>query len=195
MTDELVDKIRRTLEDGITQEKDLVYLLVEIRKLMDREDKGPKYKDPIIKSFSNWIVHNELSQKHDGTTDILKAFDVIVKIFKENASSKWLPLHFRFDVLQRQLNKLLKHYKLPTELTDDWDRWIKFMLLYASIVGDCPITFKASMAPLDYLQELELIGRPDIPDLEWKVTLKDNETSYFSAANASFSPPLKRIQP
>ena len=59
MTDELLEKIRKTLDDGITQEKDLVYLLVEIRKLMDRE----KYTDEVIRSFSDWVVHIELTRQ------------------------------------------------------------------------------------------------------------------------------------
>jgi len=105
----------------ITQEKDLVYLLVEIRKLMDRE----KYTDEVIRSFSDWVVHIELTRR--------------------------LPMHFNFWSLQRQLRTLLEHFKLPTELTDEDERWTRFMFLYASIVGDCPITFKASKMKLKYV--------------------------------------------
>ena len=60
-------------------------------------------------------------------------------------------MHFNFWSLQRQLRTLLEHFKLPTELTDEDERWTRFMFLYASIVGDCPITFKASKMKLKYV--------------------------------------------
>ena len=59
MTGELLEKIHKTLETGINEEKDLVYLLVETRKLIERK----KYRDGIIKSYSDWIVHTKLLQR------------------------------------------------------------------------------------------------------------------------------------
>jgi hypothetical protein len=53
MTDELVRKIQHLLHRRIRNEMRVVYLLVELRKLMDRE----KYNDPILKTMSNWVVH------------------------------------------------------------------------------------------------------------------------------------------
>ena len=81
----------------------------------------------------------------------MECFDIIVKIFVEDARSTRLPMHFNFWSLQRQLRTLLEHFKLPTELTDEDERWTRFMFLYASIVGDCPITFKASKMKLKYV--------------------------------------------
>jgi hypothetical protein len=76
MTDELVRKIQHLLHRRIRNEMRVVYLLVELRKLMDRE----KYNDPILKTMSNWVVHTAsrakfrhparklLFPEHDGTT-------------------------------------------------------------------------------------------------------------------------------
>lgn len=47
MKDELIRKIQDVLDRRITNEKQVVYLLVEIRKLMDRD----KYKDPILRTI------------------------------------------------------------------------------------------------------------------------------------------------
>jgi hypothetical protein len=46
MKDELIRKIQDVLDRRITNEKQVVYLLVEIRKLMDRD----KYNDPVLSS-------------------------------------------------------------------------------------------------------------------------------------------------
>ena len=187
MRDELLRKLHKSLTDGIAQEKDLVYLLVEIRKLIDRE---PKYQDPVIRSFSNWVVHTELTQPREGTTEILQEFDTLVTMAVEGNSSKDIPRHFNFDRLQTQLRELLAFFNLPTELTDDNDQWVTFLFLYASVVGDCPITFTASTPRPKYLRELELRGCPEKSDLEWKLTLHDGRTTSFSVTEASFWPPL-----
>jgi hypothetical protein len=192
MRDELRRKITETLAEGIKTEKDLVYFLVEIRKLMERDQ---KYKDPVIESFSDWIVHTTLSRQKKGTTEILQEFDLIVTLFKERTSSKRVPRHFNFDCLQTQLRKLLKHFDLPTELTDERNKWIRFLFLYASVVRDCPITLNASNMQLKYIKKLELQGYLDEPDVKWKVILNSGETSSFSVRTASFEPPLKRRQP
>ena len=59
MRDELCLKIQRLLDRKIRNEMQVVYLLVELRKLMDRE----QYKDPILRTFSNWVVHTSLENK------------------------------------------------------------------------------------------------------------------------------------
>ncbi len=71
MKDELLRKIQVVLDRRITNEKQVVYLLVELRKLMDRDD----YKDPILRTFSNWVVHTTLENQAEGSTFILSEFD------------------------------------------------------------------------------------------------------------------------
>jgi hypothetical protein len=63
MTDELLRKIQHVLDRRITNEKQVVYLMVELRKLMDREN----YKDPVLRTFSDWVVHTSLSYPKEGS--------------------------------------------------------------------------------------------------------------------------------
>ena len=71
MKDELIRKIQRVLDRRITNEMQIVYLLVEVRKLMDQDG----YKDPVLRTFSNWVVHTSLENRADGSTLILNEFD------------------------------------------------------------------------------------------------------------------------
>src|SRR5216683_4308005 len=57
MEDQIIAKLHRELERPITTEPLVVYLLVEIRKLMDR--KGFQYDT--LRLCCNWAVHVELS--------------------------------------------------------------------------------------------------------------------------------------
>src|SRR5438128_11680085 len=109
MRDELLKKIEHTLSEGISTEKDLVYLLVEVRKLMDREN----YIDAVIRSFTNWIVHAELKQEREGTTDLLKEFDEVVRLKKEQGKGSLYPPHCSFENFRRNLHGLLEIYHLP----------------------------------------------------------------------------------
>ena len=69
--DVLIQKIGDTIVAGIESEQAVVYLLVEIRKLADRD----KYRDSVLRMFCNWIVHAELANKGEGSTLFLAAVD------------------------------------------------------------------------------------------------------------------------
>ena len=73
MQDELIRKIQHVLDRRITNETQVVYLLVVVRKLMDRDH----HRDPILRTFCNWVVHTSLENRTDtdGCSLILKEFD------------------------------------------------------------------------------------------------------------------------
>src|SRR6266700_3460097 len=57
MEDRIIAKLRRLLEIPVTTEPLVVYLLVEIRKLMDRK----QVQSDTLRLCCNWVVHVELS--------------------------------------------------------------------------------------------------------------------------------------
>src|SRR5204862_3269032 len=105
----LLTKIRDRLLQRILTEANLVYLLVELRKLMERDG----YKDTSIKSFCNWIVHTELTQAGGGTTDLLAEFDEAVRIVIEENRGWPFPQHYSFRRFRQNLKMLFSNYKLP----------------------------------------------------------------------------------
>ena len=182
MRDELLKKIENTLSEGITSEKDVVYLLVEIRKLMDRDN----YLDPVIRSFTNWVVHVELGHEHEGTTDLLKEFDEVVRLRKEENRGSLFPPHCSFETFRRNLGALFTIYNLPTKLIESEKSWMMFARLYSAVVSDCPIKFTASKQSLKYVKEVVLKSPgavkegPHIEFLEWKVTLTNGQVEHHS---------------
>jgi hypothetical protein len=180
--DELLKKIAGTLTDGTNAEKDVVYLLVEIRKLMDRD----KFLDPVIRSFTNWVVHVELGQEHEGTTDLLKEFDEVVRLRKEENRGSLFPPHCSFENFRRNLGCLFDTYALPSKLIENERSWMTFARLYSLVVSDCPIKFTASKEPLKHVREI-VLKKPDavkegphIEFLEWQVTLTDGQVEHHS---------------
>jgi len=60
MEDQIIRKLAVELAEPMTTERQVVYLLVEVRKLLDRRPKNlPPY--PSLKLYCNWTVHVELS--------------------------------------------------------------------------------------------------------------------------------------
>jgi len=59
MEDQILRKIRAELKRGITEECQVVYLLVEIRKLLDRDGKNAEPYNS-LRLYSDWAVHFSL---------------------------------------------------------------------------------------------------------------------------------------
>jgi hypothetical protein len=61
MRDELLRKVEAELRQEIETERQVVYILVEIRKLLDR-DRVPKARSRHLRMLCDWAVHAELER-------------------------------------------------------------------------------------------------------------------------------------
>src|SRR5208282_250691 len=140
MKDELIRKIQDVLDRRITNEMQVVYLLVELRKLMDRDN----YKDPVLRTFSNWVVHTSLGNRAEGSTFILSEFDRFMAELYER--QKLLPHHGHISLgtFREALNRCFERFGLSAKFVKNRAEWKKFGTLYCLIVGECPIVFTAS---------------------------------------------------
>src|SRR5260221_14404807 len=70
-TRDIIWKLTRELDQGITSEVQVVYLLVGVRKLMERD--GLKKQYPDLNFHCDWALHSKL----EGTTAkaVLRKFD------------------------------------------------------------------------------------------------------------------------
>src|SRR5262249_8276556 len=109
---------------------------------MDRED----YLDPVIRSFTNWVVHVDLGQEHDGTTALLQEFDEVIRLRKEENRGSLFPPHCSFENFRRNLGALFATYNLDPKLIESEKHWMIFARLYSSVVSDCPIKFTSSLS-------------------------------------------------
>jgi hypothetical protein len=174
---ELVAKIRKTLEVGVETEQAVVYLLVKIRKLCDKTN----YNDAALRTFCNWVVHTDLSKRADGSTYILREIDnEIDRCRTEGFTLASSPI-FHFTPFQESLRRFFLTFKLPSELVSTKAKWRPFIMLYSTIISECPLVFKASKMPLQYIETAELCRRAVtivvngiiVPRLKWKLKFKD----------------------
>jgi len=175
MKDEIVSKIQRVLDRRITNEMQVVYLLVEMRKLTECE----AYRDPVLKMFCNWIVHPGLEKRAEGSTLILREFDdLMTRLFERKESLPQFE-HTSFGAFREALGRFFESFGLTAKFIKDLDQWKRFFGLYSSIVADCPIVFTASTTQLKYINRVELrgVGHGVVtkrwPVLQWRLTLND----------------------
>jgi hypothetical protein len=176
MTDELLRKIQHVLDRRITNEKQVVYLMVELRKLMDREN----YRDPVLRTFSNWVVHTSLSYPKEGSTFLLNEFDhLMAEIFEHRKKSNQLE-HVSLTEFRVALHRFFQQFGLVGNFVKNGADWKTFIQLYCSIVSECPIVFTASKNKLKYIKQLELTGasrfHKEWKSVDWLLTFHDGRT-------------------
>ena len=139
---EIVDKLNIFLDKHapFTEECHVLYLLVEIRKVLDREN-NRKY--PILRFYCNWSVHTD----KDSTKEMEEVMNDIYKdIEKQIASTALVGMGEKTKVigfmymedLQAEMLKFLQEYELPISITEK-SNWLEFVKLLVKILVDQPI--------------------------------------------------------
>lgn len=138
MKDEIIEKLRRLLEQTITQEPLVVYLLVEVRKLMDRS--ANHYNT--LRLCCNWAVHVELSG--DAARRIVRQVDTLYPYMLKgqltDEDKRSLRGFFVMSIFREELEDFLVHEGLRR--FDDAE-WNGFLASFLSVIEDCPLTCNA----------------------------------------------------
>jgi hypothetical protein len=140
----IIEKLRRHLTECPGTEADVVYALVEVRKVLDQADKEEKYrKYGWVNLVCNWVVHIELcNSKAAEILEILEnrlihvSFLDLSTFDKDGKAGDVLS----FDLFRGELSQFCKTYDLPTKWVDQC--WGEFLTLLAQVVQDCPLTLK-----------------------------------------------------
>ncbi len=151
-TQDILKKLTKELNRGIASEPRAVYLLTEIRKLIEHDNARSKYPD--LKFHCDWALHSKLDGR--AAQEILRQFDAAHPLLRDQK----LGLHNLPPALRSEINRiskmksfsqdlyqLLEDYKLPP-LTKkrQADAWPHFLQLYAKIVEDTPLVVTGTTA-------------------------------------------------
>lgn len=178
MKDEVLRKLQRLLDRPITNEMQVVYLLVELRKLMDLE----AYQDKMLRMFCNWVVHTSLDRPGDGSTLILREFDDLVAELRERQTLTPDRSQVSLGTFREALSRCFGEFGLTAAFAKTLAGWKRFFTLYASIVSECPIVYTASRRQLKYIKRAELCGVTrgplvkEWPVIKWRLTFQDGTT-------------------
>ena len=183
MEDQIIEKIRAEMERGITSECQAVYLLVEIRKLLDRDRSSAKrYKS--LRLFGNWVVHVRLD--NDQAQEIVRRADAFyVKLVNGTLSHEEITDFARileFNKFRDELSQFLQTKRLRPFSDVEWNR---FLACFLQVIEDCPLYCESQDASVSEVDEVVLVregersadGTP--PAITWALCWKGRpKTTY-----------------
>lgn len=144
MVPDISQKISDQIVKGINTEAEAVYLMVQVRKLLEIY---PSDDYPHLNFHCDWALHPRMDRKP--AQKILKLFDDVNVQLRKGVIFKDLPdnlrqeieLVFGMSLFRRELDTFLERHSLPT-VNYIKDGWAKFLWLLAKVIEDCPLEIK-----------------------------------------------------
>jgi hypothetical protein len=157
MEDQILAKIRTELERGIKSESQAVYLLVEIRKLLDRDRQGTQPYNS-LRLYADWVVHVCLEGKQ--AQEIVKKADAFfLKLTKGTHSDKERIEFARiseFETFRDEINQFLHAKHIPPFSDSGWS---SFLRAFLNVIEDCPLICRTRNSGLKGVDEVVLIRK------------------------------------
>lgn len=187
MENAIVAKLREQLSGPVNTECKVVYVLCEVRKLLDKQP--PSATPFALRLYCHWALHVDLSypsttlaflDRVDGfvfnrlnpgfeTGDTLSAEYALLRDF------------VYFETFRKELAEFLAANGLSTALCDDDARWFAFLAAYAGVIEDGSLACEGKVS--DKLRIVEKVtftkGPQKMADshvpfgIKWDILLKD----------------------
>jgi hypothetical protein len=139
--DEIVGKLARYTYANPEEEADVVYLIVQIGKIIERQ--GDEVNFPSLWFYRNWVVHYQLDKKgRDARTKMLdKLNDAVsaVVAYKHDEILRHLEDAVSLKNLHAEIARFVKSHRLEKPGFDYVDWFKKFDILLINILVDLPL--------------------------------------------------------
>jgi hypothetical protein len=188
MTKDIIEKLRKHLAGGVRTECRVVYLLAEIRKIL--EDEKPNPRPMALWMFCHWALHVNLS--HSNTTSHflgqIDAFTMkknIIGLPEPDGNFTFIDeYNLTKDLLfltnfRQQLKDFLRSKSLSTRLCDDDKSWFGFVSAYAGIIQDGTLSIESAeklkvVDKVTFTKGRSLSKDYHVPfTIQWDIHLKD----------------------
>lgn len=181
MPPQIIDKLQGQLAKGLDDEAHVVYVMVEIRKLLEHFETKKDF--PWLHLFSDWIVHTKIDGKHEAADWLLGNFDEMVERESKGFTLEFLD-YLSLSDLREELRSLFAQNNVVSSITDSQEEWDHFLEHLSSAISDCPIQYTASATSTKFVKRLTLTK--ELPNsyvltlrepfklwMNWKVELND----------------------
>jgi hypothetical protein len=157
------EKLNHELQLTITSERQVVYILAEIRKLLELENAQSQY--PTLNFCCNWALHARLTTSAEARR-IVEVFDWTERFHSlmdntpggealQNPDWSWVTelggiLELRD--FRGQFQAFCKEHHLRGKVLDDEVAWVRFLEHYAAVIED--VSLVSSDPSLAYVREV-----------------------------------------
>jgi hypothetical protein len=132
----ILDKLQKLFNYEIKRECEVVYVLVEMGKLLEQEDQAVQDNHPTVNFYRNWVVHARLD-RNPFAVKILEQFDEFVSS-GSNVQPTLEPL-LKSQPLRNEMRSYLQGKVIAPFLEDDI-KWKAFVKLLSEVILDVPLT-------------------------------------------------------
>ncbi len=138
MKAQIVDKLNQFLlkHQPLKEEFEVVYLMVELRKLLDRErEQNNSDSYSLVRFHADWVVHTRKDYITPAMKEIMTKIDNSIDVYPKDGNIDFLLL----PEFRGELKQLLEKHGLSNEFCKNDDNWMSFMLALTQVLADQPI--------------------------------------------------------
>jgi len=137
MREAIIEKLDDHLARGINNEADSVYLLVQIRKLLDHENSS---RYPQLRFYGNWVAHINLSNKQSALMEYLRRIDDAISAQENNQQNfdGLITDAMSLDRLRDEMTTFFEERNINYQMLEV-PQWRKFIKLLLGILADTPL--------------------------------------------------------
>ena len=182
MVNDILRKLESELRQEIISERQVVYILVEIRKLIDTEELAKQFE--ALKLHCDWVVHTKLSRR--SAKELLSQLN---NVYSERLS-KNLPEKAMMEVseklglqaFRRDFHSFLQLYGLDDSVCNgNW--WLAFLYYYSCVIQDCPLESRADSGwefNRVVLIDPDMTVSPERLYLQWEFLLGEQQVGLWA---------------
>lgn len=142
---QITDKLNRLLSarPDLDEESEVVYLMVEIRKIIDKSKTSAKY--PLLKFYADWTVHSEkdkITPEVEKISEDMYAFAVseINAPHPGMSGNQSDVLEFAYmSALGKEMVTFFTDFSIVSELPKNKDKWTTFASVLVKVLEEQPI--------------------------------------------------------
>ena len=150
MRDAILAKLHEHLREGVCREADVVYLLVEIGKYLERRsDDGGVYpltqSFPLLRFYRNWVAHSWIRKTDPYASparQIEAALDVWLRAGSPTKAIAMIEAAISMEPLRDEVRAFLGTASIDLSLTDDQGLWKSCLHLLVGVLSDVPLVFE-----------------------------------------------------
>jgi len=181
----IVMKLNAFLADPVDSECKVVYLLCEVRKLLERVP--PPQRPFALNMYCHWALHVDLNGK-DTIEPFLQQVDahvdgVLNGHMDLKASDRMIREFALLDAFRSQLRDFLRANGIRSDVTDDDAHWNDFVRHYAGVIEDGSLALSPKhqgivkhVRELTFTKGRNAIGTTLLPfDMTWSAELLNGQ--------------------
>lgn len=187
MKEAIVEKIDALVAAGVNSERDSLYLVVQLHKLV--EQAGIRADYPSLSFYRDWAVHARLSHSHQASA-LLRDLNGTIEWYELTRATQdfidRISSLISMRELHQEIRRIVDEFQVHAELVDDLDLWHSFIKYLVMVLIDLPLETSEELSKVhtfsfsfqDEVDRNRFARSQDGPIAIWLIELRGDATRY-----------------